>query len=132
MTPTQAQERLASYGLSGTPLPNLLRVASDDLDHRHTYIGAPLALPPVQYRAFPRTVDVQDDPPGAVPGRILDWVALRAYQLGNDDDAPVTSEKVDTLQEQFSRGKRSTQERLMEHLLTEYKASGSKRFARIV
>ena len=119
LTTAQATARLARYSIESSPPVAYLEVASDDLDLKGPFVGEPVEE--VQYRAFPRTPAIRDDVAGTVPNNILDWVALRAYQLTEDDDAPALVEKVDKLAAEYSRGKKSTQARLMKNLLRLYR-----------
>ncbi|PLS86469.1 MAG: hypothetical protein CYG60_07100 [Actinobacteria bacterium] len=126
LTPTDAIARLAAYGIDGSPTGAELRLASDDLDRLGRFVGE--KADPAQHRAFPRDVTVQDDPPGVVPPRVLDWVALTAYQLSEEDEPPVTSERVDNLNVAYGgRGKRSKASRLKKRLLFGYRGAGPAR-----
>jgi len=129
LTGGQAATRLSQrFGIEAEILASTAEIASDDLDFKGPFIGSPAVE--TQYRAFPRSVTVQDDVVGTVPSRVLDWVALRAYQLTEEDDAPVTDEKIGSIQVRFARGKRSPQYRLMKNLLHKYRATSG--FGRIV
>ena len=126
LTPTQVRDRLAAFDIVSTPPAGMCAIASDDLDGKGGFIG--FKLVETQHREFPRDITVQDDTPGAVPERILDWVALRAYQLTEDDDAPVIIESVDKLMVRYGgKGKKSTHSRLMRNLLRFYREPGSGR-----
>ncbi len=120
LTPEQATPRLAAYSITATPTPAELSLASDDLDYnRGPFVGTRYA--PTQLREFPRDPFVRDDPAGLVPGAVLDWVALRAYQLQIDDEPNVQKERVDTIAIDYTgRGKRSRLSRLMDNLLKPY------------
>jgi hypothetical protein len=111
--------------LTATPTAAVLLIASDHLDLKGPFIGC--LLDEAQHRAFPRNVAVQDDPEGEIPDRVLDWVALRAYQLSRADEPGVKSEKVDSLSAAYTRGKRSRPDRLMRNLLKLYRLRGSVR-----
>lgn len=108
----------------------MLSMASDDLDRKTTWVGA--TLEDDQIRAFPRDTVIKDDVEGEVPERILDWVALRAYQLSLADDAPILQQGIDTITQRYTRGLRSKAERYMENLLTDYDAHASGGGGRIV
>lgn len=132
LTATDAKTRLSRHSIVGSPSQADLEIASDDLDLSGRFIG--VRNTEAQLREFPRSVTVRDDAPGAVPGRVLDWIALRAYQLSEDDDAPVLSEKVSSISVSYARAKESRVERLMQNLLRHYLASagGRRAPARIV
>lgn len=122
LTPADAGTRIASYGLSlpAPPPEAILRIASDELDLKGPFLGERLGGE-LQQREFPRDTSVQDDVPEQVPERILDWVALRAYQLAKDDDAPIKAEKIDKISVSYSRGKTSKVSRYMRNLLRYYR-----------
>lgn len=132
LTTGQATARLALYAITAAPAsPSAaeLAIASDALDQRGNYVGEPAST--VQLRSFPRSITIADDLAGAVPDRVLDWVALRAYQLSIDDAPPIAQEKVGSLGVQYrtsagrGRGKVSRPERLMANLLRAYRAGGA-------
>lgn len=126
LSPTDAAARLTRYRITGSPNETELSLASDEIDARSGWIGNTYASG--QLRAFPRSVTVQDDVAGTVPSRVLDWVALRAFQLSEDDDPDVTQEKVDVLSFSYGgRGKRSRTRRLMQGLLKPYRFNGTAR-----
>lgn len=120
LTPEQAQTRLAAHGFDLLPLAAVVSIASDDLDLKTPFIGKKLD-PATQHRQFPRDTTVQDDVAGTVPSRVLDWVALRAYQLTKQDDAPIIIEQVNKLSVRYEKGKRSNVARLMDNKLRPYK-----------
>lgn len=121
LTASETTARLSTrFNLNLIATPAMCEVASDALDLKAPFVGNKLLS--TQHREFPRDTNVQDDPPGQVPPRILDWVALRCYQLSNEDDAPIIREQLDTLAVQYARGKRSRVERIMRDLLRHYRA----------
>lgn len=120
LTAADAQQRLSRYNIVGSPSQADLEIASDDLDLSGSFVGD--RLDPVQHREFPRSATVRGDVAGAVPERVLDWVALRAYQHSEDDEPPVLSERVSSIGVSYARGKRSRPERLMANLLRSYRA----------
>lgn len=128
LTAADAKTRLSRYNVVGSPSAADLEAASDDLDLVGRFVGD--RLDPAQHREFPRSVAIQDDVPGSVPPRVLDWVALRAYQLSEDDEPPVLAEKVSSISVRYARGKKGRVERLMANLLRHYRAGT--RVARIV
>lgn len=125
LTPTEAVTRLSNYRITAPPNEMELQLASDEIDQRGGWIGLPYDS--AQLRAFPRNVTVQDDVAGATPSRVLDWVALRAYQLSEDDEPDVASEKVDTISQSYAKPKKSRVSRLMKPLLKPYRYAGSVR-----
>ena len=121
LTTQQATTRLAAYEIQAAPSEVELRIASDDLDLREGPFVAD-RLGPAQVREFPRSATVRDDVAGSVPAQVLDWVALRAYQLSEDDEPAVLSEKVSSISVRYARGKKGRVERLMANLLRPYRA----------
>ena len=119
LTPAEAEARLSRHKIVGSPLAADLEIASDDLDGLGRFVGE--KLNPAQHREFPRTVAVQDDVAGSVPSRVLDWVALRAYQHSEDDEPPVLSERISSIGVNYARGKVSRTSRLMANLLRFYR-----------
>lgn len=87
--------------------------ASDDLDSMGPFLG--LKAVSTQEREFPRYGTA------AVPPRVLDWIALRAYQLATDDEAPVSSESAGRVSVSYFRPKLSQAERRMRNLLAPYR-----------
>ncbi len=122
LTAADAQTRLGRYNITGSPSQADLEAASDDLALLGRFVGE--KLDPAQHRQFPRSVAVADDAAGAVPGRVLDWVALGAYQYSEDDEPPVLAEKVSSISVRYARGKKGRVERLMKNLLRSYRAGG--------
>lgn len=123
LTSAQAQTILTGFGLDGSGISDvLLKLASDDLDERRVYIGERYLED--QLRQFPRSITVSDDTAGQVPERILQWVALHAYELTQEDEAPVKSERISKISTTFARGNRSIVSRLKRHLLRPYTYAG--------
>ncbi len=120
LTPHGAQERLWSrYGIKSAINPGDTFNAAIELDTRTTeFIGERLA--PAQPLAFPRTVTVPGDVAGAVPERVLDWIALRSHQLSKPETPPAIREQVDTLSVQYTHGKKDRVAVLMQDLLRPY------------
>lgn len=118
LTPEEAEARLATYTVEATPTVMELTIASDMLDRR-SFIGGPYSE--VQERAFPRSETVPGDTENVVPDRVLDWVALTAYQLQEEDEPPIRSEGISTINTTYTRGLRSRVERLKRHLLMDYR-----------
>jgi hypothetical protein len=101
----QARDRLSSrFGITADPKDGDLDAASDELDARGPFIGEKYA-PSTQARAFPRDVTVLGDTAGVVPERVLDWVALRAYQL-SIEDVPRSLKKLSWTTSSSSPGRR--------------------------
>jgi hypothetical protein len=124
-TNEQMQTRLSQrFGITAEITVGDADIASNDVDSLGPFIGSRLADD--QERQFPRNVNPDGstnavtDPPEAV----LDWVALRAYQLSNDEDPAIKSETVGRASVVYLRGKLSRIERRMSGLLTPYLISG--------
>ncbi len=129
LTTQAATARLAAYGIESSPSDAVLRLASDDLDQEAPFVGEKLD-PLNQHRQFPRDVTVQDDAPSTVPGRVLDWVALKAHRYDLDDDSPHVLEKIDKITIQYrTRGKIAREVRLMKNLIKPYKRFNAARIA---
>ena len=129
LTTEQATARLTDYEIQAAPSQAELRIASDDLDLEGPFVAD--RFDPAQMREFPRSETVRDDVAGSVPALVLDWVALRAYALSEDDEAPVLSERVSSISVSYARPKKGRVERLMANLLRPYRA-GRARPVRIV
>ncbi len=118
LTEEQARARLAEYGIAPDVLTRGdLRVASNELDVM-PLIGERYA--DGQGRAFPRSVTRPGDVEGEIPGAVLDWIALRAYQLSSDEDPTVTSEGAGSVSVSYARPKLSQTEKRMARLLAPY------------
>src|SRR5215207_3076663 len=113
LTPSEAQARLVLYSIDATPTAKELELASNRLDLMGGFLG--LKAQEDQLRAFPRTYVYLDDVEGDVPTAILDWVALTAYQLSQDDEPPIITERIDTISQQYTRGLRSRVDRMKRH-----------------
>lgn len=123
LTPQDATTRLAKYGIVSTPAQAFLDVASDDLDTKYHYVGE--RYDDEQLREFPRSVTIRDDVEGEVPSNVLDWVALRAYALTEEDDPPIYTEALDGIMIKYGgHGKRSQHHKLMRNLLRFYRSRG--------
>lgn len=119
LTPEQAATRLTSYTVSATPTVMELTIASDMLDRKGMFIGVPYAED--QPRAFPRSETVSGDTEGVTPDRVLDWVALTAYQLQEEDEPPIRHERISSLSSTYTRGLKSRVERVKRYLLQDYR-----------
>ena len=124
LTTTDAQNRLSTRFDIGSPALTGGDVdsASDDLDAMGPFVGARHTSG--QARQFPRSVTLTGDAAGVVPDRILDWVALRAYQLATEDRPAIVSEGVLADRVKYARSKKGRVERLMASLLKPYKRGG--------
>ncbi len=125
LTTTDAQNRLSTRFDIGSPALTSGDVdsASDDLDLMGPFVGVKDG-PGTQNRQFPRSVTLAGDTAGVVPDRILDWVALRAYQLATEDRPAIVSEGVLADRVKYARPKKGRVERLMASLLKPYKRGG--------
>ena len=122
LTPEEAADRLTEYGLEPAEvLATELQVVSNDLDREHTFVGERYVEG--QLREFPRNITLPGDTDNAVPSDVLDWVAITAYELHNDDEAPVKQERIDTVTTAWTRGVKSRASRLKKNLLRPYLAS---------
>jgi hypothetical protein len=126
LTAADALTRLEKYGISGaTVTDGDVEAASADLDALGPFIGQRNGGS-TQALAFPRTLALPGETAGATPDRVLDWVALRAYQLTQPDEAPVTEEGILRDRVKYSRARRSCIERLMRSLLKGYRAGSAR------
>lgn len=74
-----------------------------------------------QEREFPRVYFVGDSRAGAtVPDALLDWVALKAFELSTEHEPGVRSEGAGRVNVSYSEPKRSQLERRMEGLIGPY------------
>lgn len=128
LTATDAQSRLAAYSITATPTEMQLILASDELDRKGGFIGERYSE--TQLRAFPRTETVSGDTEGVVPDRVLDWVAITAYELSELDEPPVKHERIESLSITFTRGRRSQPWRFKRFLLSDYRRSSSIKIVR--
>jgi hypothetical protein len=100
-------------------------ISSDDLDASGPFIGEKQV--DGQAKQFPRSVNpdgtANADP--AIPAAVLDWVALRAYQLSSDEGPAVKSESVLDASVTYSKPATSQTEKRMGRLLAPYLAASS-------
>lgn len=95
MTPTQAQTRLSErYGINTT-----------------LYIGDLLMAGEYLQTMAPFTDGVKLDEPNGLPDSLMDWVALRAYQLASYE-MPVSSKSVGDRQISYAATNTRTDKRL--------------------
>ena len=127
LTKAQAVARLTEadtgYGLPaeqvGTITGGDLRLASDALDGMAPFEGERALAG--QEREFPRVVHVGDSRNAArVPDAVLDWVALKALELGTEHEPGVRSEGAGRVSVSYSEPKRSQLERRMDGLIAPY------------
>lgn len=122
LSAAEAQARLwGRYKIEADIAPGDIEVASDELDamapfidYRYSYDTA------LQTRQFPRGVTLAGDTENEVPERILDWVALRAYQLSSDEEPATISESIGGVSVTYAGPKPSQTERRMAGLLSPY------------
>ena len=93
-----------------------LRAASDELDAMGPFVDSP--SDPTQERQWPRNAPGSSGP--GMPDAVLDWVALRAYQLSSDDEPPVRSEGAGGVSVSYAVPKLSQSGKRMERLLAPY------------
>lgn len=121
LTADMAEARLFErYGIESEIFVGDLVIASRELDARPLVGEAYDAT--AQSLAFPRSYTVPGDEAGMVPEAILDWVALRAYQLATEDEPAVASESAGRVSVSYFRPKISQLERRMRRLLAPYLA----------
>lgn len=102
LTPTEATLRLIGrYGIEATLYMGDVLAASEDLRERGPFV---------------ETVDLD----GELPDALLDWVALRSYQLSEDDDPAIQSEGVRGTSVTYARPMQSQTERRLERLIVPY------------
>lgn len=123
LTTDQARARLADFGIAppeAQPFAGDLRAASDELDSMAPFLG--VLRDPLQHREWPRVVRLDDleKPADYVPDAVLDWVALRAYQLSTDEEPAVKSEGAGRVSVTYLHGKFSQTEKRMSGLLDPY------------
>lgn len=120
LTAEQATARIAEYNLEGPVTEAFVELATDELEFMHAgWIGT--KYDPDQDLSFPRSVTVAGDTEGVVPERILNWVAITAYQLQEDDEPAVRAERVKNISEQFVRGREAQPSRIKKRLLRPYR-----------
>ena len=93
-------------------------IASDKLDASGPFLGE--KYDPAQARQFPRTYLRDGDVPGAVPDGVLEWVALRAYRLSEDDEPAIASEGIGDIRVSYATPKLSQATERMTGLLRPY------------
>jgi hypothetical protein len=119
LTADQIIDRLEDrFGLTAEVLDGDAAIASADLD-KLPFVG--VKTDSTQAHEFPRYPETE------VPDAILDWVALRAYQLSVDDEAAVQSESAGKVSVSYFRAKRSQTERRMEALVGPYRSGAAVR-----
>jgi hypothetical protein len=116
LTRSEVLLRLEAYGLDAGATdvvtePDVL-AASDDLDAQGPFVGD--LADEEQEREFPR--DDDETPPDAV----LNWVALRAYELAKNIPPPVTSSSVGSASSTYASPRVSHVQRRMAGLLDPY------------
>lgn len=122
LTTIDAELRLDDrYGITATISQGDIDAASDELDSMMPFVGYRYSTDTdVQTRQFPRATTLDGDTEGEVPPRILDWVALRAYQLATDEGPAVTSEGAGGVSVSYANPKVSQTEKRMMGLLSPY------------
>ena len=125
LTAADATERIQKYNLEADLTDPFVMMASDQLDYlMGGFVGA--KYDHLQHPAFPRNVTLPGDTEGVVPERVLDWVALTAYELFEDHEPHVKSERVKNISEVFVRGRHSQPSRFKKTLLRPYRVRSVK------
>lgn len=113
-----AYSRLSSsFNLDASGLSTaLLSIASDEIDLKGPFLGTRYSS--TQARAFPRS-DVPDGETvdNTVPDVVLDYVALRAYQLSAEPEAAIKSRGVAGLSVSYAEPKIGRTEALLRGVL---------------
>jgi hypothetical protein len=122
LTRSEALLRLEAYGLTAEQTDVItepdVESASDDLDGLAPFNGA---RPATQARQFPRMdaeLDAEDNP--IIPAAILNWVALRAYEVAANVAPPIRSTGAGRVSVTYDRPKPNQVERRMERLIDPY------------
>lgn len=101
MTPEQARERLsARYGITDTPLLGDVIAASEDLR---------------EMGPFNKDVDIEEP-----PDSLLDWVALRAHVLSEDEPGAVTKASMTPFSRTYARPEKTRNGKRLEALVAPY------------
>lgn len=121
LTAAQIATRLSDrFAITATITAGDADIASNELDASGPFIGEKQVS--TQERAFPRSVN----PDGSVnstttlPDAVLDWIALRAYQLSVDDDSAVKSESVGDISITYASSRLPLSKKRMTLLLVPY------------
>jgi hypothetical protein len=126
LTINEAEIRLEDrFGITTSLLAGDVDAASYALDAHGPFIGE--RLDSEQGQAFPRTLnpDYTANAEEDVPERILDWVALKSYQLSAEEEPGVVSESIGMASVSYSSPKTSQTERRLEFLISPYLARGA-------
>lgn len=129
LTTAAAESRLEDrYEIITTLTVGDLDAASWELDASGPFIGERLDSSGVQELAFPRDLnpDGTENTDTDVPARILDWVALKAYQLTSDESSSITSESIGMASWTYATPRHSQNETRMKYLIWPYLATGGK------
>lgn len=89
LTPQEAHTRLLNYDIDVLPSPGFIAAATRALDSLGPFIGN--VWDEEQVLEFPRDQTLIADTEGEVPEAILDWVALQAVSLSENEAPPITS-----------------------------------------
>ncbi len=113
LTADQVIDRLSDrFGYDAEILDGDADMASDDLDSMRPFTG--YRTVDTQEREFPR------DAATVVPAAVLDWIALRAYELSIEHEPGVKSEGAGRVNVSYNEPKRSQLERRMDGLIEPY------------
>lgn len=120
LTKDQITTRLQNrFEITATIFAGDADIASDELDAQGPFKGEKESED--QARAWPRVL-VTDDP-AVTPEAVLDWVALRAYQLSTDEDPAVRSESAGRASTTYAEPKISQNAARMARLLIPYQVN---------
>lgn len=125
LSTAEAETRLEDrYEIITTLTVGDVDAASWELDANGPFIGERLSS--TQELAFPRNLnpDGTENTDTDVPERILDWVALKSYQLTSNEQPGIISESIGMASWTFGKPVSSQSERRMEHLISPYVAEG--------
>lgn len=104
LTPEQARLTLVErFGIDKSPMIGDLIAASEELR---------------EYAPFVDGVDLD----GELPDTLLDWVALRAHVLSEDEPGPVTEDSMSPFTRRYARPEATQNQKRLERLIAPYLA----------
>lgn len=121
LTAEQAAQRLYDrYNINAELVQADVDIASYALDDMGPFVGNKYVDDGTQVEAFPRTTTVVGDTEGVAPERVLDWVALKAYELATNEAPPVKSESAGRVSVTYELPKVSQNQKRMYRLIAPY------------